>query len=135
VFLERLWWYLYRDEPVTAPGTPEGPRQPAKPAHGGTGPTASRQGDAVVTAARNDPVRTTTDTASVFDRLTIPTGAAGTVLETMPDGSCLVELVHLPPIGEEDADDYRQAMLTEGYFPQVVLNEDEYEVIRVHNQE
>ena len=88
-----------------------------------------------MTAARNDPVRTTTDTASVFGRLIIPTGAEGTVPETMPDGSCLVELVRLPPIGEEDADEYRQAMLAEGYFPQVVLNEDEYEVIQAHGRE
>lgn len=130
VFLERLWWYLYRDEPVTAPSPSEAPRQPGKPAHGGTGPTVP-----LVTAARNDLVRTTTGTASVFDRLIIPSGAEGTVLETRPDGSCLIELVRLPSTGEEDADQYRQAMLAEGYFPQAVLNEDEYEVIQARGRE
>jgi hypothetical protein len=83
----------------------------------------------------SDLVRTTTDTASVFHRLIIVAEAEGIVLETIPDGSCLVELVHLPPVGEEDADDYRRGMLAEGYFPQVVLNEDEYEVIQAHGQQ
>ena len=77
-------------------------------------------------------MRTTTGTASVFDRLMIPAGAEGTVLETMRDGSCLVEMVHLPPIGEEEADEYQRAMLAEGCFAQVALNEEEYEVIQAH---
>jgi hypothetical protein len=135
IFLERLWWYLYRDEPVTAPGTPGASRQPARPVHGGTESAPPRQGDAAVTPARHDPVRTTTETDSVFECLIIPAGAEGTVLETMPDGSCLAELQLLPPTGEDDVDDYRQAMLAEGNFPQVVLTEGEYEIIQAHGRE
>jgi hypothetical protein len=47
-----------------------------------------------------------------------PPGAEGTILETKPDGTCLVELVLTPQTADADGD-----------FVQVVLSESQYEII------
>jgi hypothetical protein len=72
----------------------------------------------MTTARQNESVRTTAAAESIFDGRAIPPGAEGTVLETKPDGTCLVELVLTPQTADADGD-----------FVQVVLSEGQYEVI------
>ena len=55
---------------------------------------------------------------SIFDGRTIPPSAEGTILETKPDGTCLVELLLTPQTADADGD-----------FVQVVLSESQYEII------
>ena len=119
-FLEEVWWYLYRDEPVAAPGT--SPHQ-AGAVTGGVG--------------KHDLVRTTTITSSLFERDWIPAEAEGVVLDTKPDGRCLVDLTLVTP-AEDDmgvyGTDFGDGDYGEGEFPLVVLTPRQYEVIRTHDQ-
>jgi hypothetical protein len=52
---------------------------------------------------------------SLFDGRTIPAGMEGTVLEVMPDGTCLVELAFKPQTGDEPGD-FVQAEVAEGQY-------------------
>lgn len=117
-FLEEVWWYLYRDEPVAAPGAP------------GTGP--QQTGAVAGGAGKRDLVRTTAITSSLFERDWIPAGAEGVVLDTKPDGRCLVELTLVTP-AEDDmgvyGTEFGDGGYGEGEFPLVVLTPDQYEVI------
>lgn len=119
-FLEEVWWYLYRDEPVAAPGT--SPHQ-AGAVTGGVG--------------KDDVVRTTTITSSLFERDWIPAGAEGVVLDTKPDGRCLVDLTLVTP-AEDDmgvyGTDFGDGDYGEGEFPMVVLTPRQYEVIRARDR-
>jgi hypothetical protein len=122
-FLEEVWWYLYRDEPVAAPGAP------------GTSP---QQAGAVTGGAGKDTlVRTTTITSSLFERDWIPAGAQGVVLDTKPDGRCLVQLTLVTP-AEDDmgvyGTDFGDGDYGEGEFPLVVLTPRQYEVIRARDR-
>jgi hypothetical protein len=65
--------------------------------------------------AQFDVVRTTVVAASLSDSRSIPAGMQGTVLETRPDGSCLVELTFTPQTAEQDGD-FVVAMLSEGHY-------------------
>ena len=51
----------------------------------------------------------------LFDTRTIPAGMEGVVLETEPDGTCLVEPTFTPQTADEDGD-FAQAVLTEGQY-------------------
>ena len=119
-FLEEVWWYLYRDEPVAAPGT--SPQQ-AGAAAGGAG--------------RHDLVRTTVITTSLFERDWIPAGAEGVVLDTKPDGRCLVDLTLVRP-AEDDmgvyGTEFGDGDYGEGEFPLVVLTPHQYEIIRARDR-
>jgi hypothetical protein len=121
--LEEVWWYLYRDEPVTAPGTPATSPQQAGTVTGG--------------AVKHDLVRTTTITSSLFERDWIPAGAQGVVLDTKPDGRCLVDLTLVTP-AEDDmgvyGTDFGDGDYGEGEFPLVVLDPRQYEVIRARDR-
>lgn len=122
-FLEEVWWYLYRDEPVAAPGTP------------GTSP---HQAGAVTSGVgKHDLVRTTTITSSLFERDWIPVGAEGVVLDTKPDGRCLVDLTLVTP-AEDDmgvyGTDFGEGDYGEGEFPLVVLSQRQYKVIRARDR-
>ena len=69
-----------------------------------------------MTAARPyDSVRTTAPAESLFDGRVIPAGMEGTVLEVMPDGTCLAELAFRPQTADQDGD-FVQAVLTEGRY-------------------
>lgn len=122
-FLEEVWWYLYRDEPVAAPGTP------------GTSP--HQAGAVTGGAVKHDLVRTMTITSSLLERDWIPAGAEGVVLDTKPDGRCLVSLTLVTP-AEDDMGLYGTQFgdgdYSEGRFPLVVLTPRQYEVIQAHNR-
>jgi hypothetical protein len=69
-----------------------------------------------MTAARQyDSARITAAAESLFDGRTIPAGMEGVVLETEPDGTCLMELTFTPQTADQDGD-FVQALLTEGHY-------------------
>jgi hypothetical protein len=69
-----------------------------------------------MTAARQyDFVRTKATAESLFDGRTILAGMEGAVLETEPDGTCLVELTFRPQTADQDGD-FVRAVLTEGQY-------------------
>lgn len=70
-------------------------------------------------AKQYDSVRTTADTESIFDGRIIPAGAEGIVLETMPDGTCLVEVAFAAQTADSNGD-----------FAQAMVAEDQYEIIQ-----
>ena len=51
----------------------------------------------------NGPVRTTVAAESIFDGRTVLSGTEGTVLETKPDGTCLVKLALTPQTADTTA--------------------------------
>ena len=63
-------------------------------------------------------VRTTAAASSLFDDRVIPAGTRGTVLETGPDGTCLVEVAFAPQTAGQDGD-----------FAHAVVKAGQYEVI------
>jgi hypothetical protein len=70
-------------------------------------------------AAQFDVVRTRVVADSLFDSRSIPAGMQGTVLETRPDGSCLVELAFRPQTAEQDGD-FVVAALTKGQYEVII---------------
>jgi hypothetical protein len=106
-----------------APGTPGTSPQQAGAVTGGVG--------------KGDLVRTTTITSSLFERDWIPAGAEGAVLDTKPDGRCLVDLTLVTP-AEDDmgvyGSDFGEGDYGQGEFPLVVLNPRQYEVIRARDR-
>jgi len=66
-------------------------------------------------ARQYDLVRITAAVESLFDGRTIAAGMEGVVLETEPDGTCLVEVAFTAQTADQDGD-FAQAFLTEGQY-------------------